>query len=229
MAAICRQIWESECLRRRLPFVRSTGSLPIPMLKARRAAGPGSKASSKAIKIQIKAKPASRPHTNSTIWLEAMPIPPFIDAAVHRAESSLPDGDFDRSCLALLHQLETSLQASQRALLCGDVAGVELGTVEQRRLQAALEPLWRRNRNHLRSDGLQEQDAPSRSIPESATELADELRAALIRVLHLGRVQAILLGRAQRSLVVLGNLLAGAGANYGPAARTAWVPIDPAS
>lgn len=139
-----------------------------------------------------------------------MSQPPLIDATACPADSSLPNpSDVARASLVLLHELETSLAASQRALLRSDVTGMETGTREQRRLQRALEILWAANRFDSR---------PSES--------AGQLRAAQMRVLYLGRVQVVLLRRAQQSLVVLGNLLAGTEASYRPAARASWIPID---
>jgi hypothetical protein len=158
--------------------------------------------------------------------------PPIFDAIVYPADSNLPNqADSARASLALLHDLETSLESSQRALLRGDAAGVETGTSEQRRLQRALEILWATNGSHLRGRdpenvGRAAEICWARPATESRSELAGQLRSAQMRVLHLGRVQAVLLRRAQRSLVVLGNLLAGTGACYSPAVRASWIPID---
>jgi hypothetical protein len=156
----------------------------------------------------------------------------FIDAKVDLAESSRAERcHVARASLAQLRDLEASLQASQQALLRRDCAGVELGTLEQRRLQQALELLWDRNpvhshRDDSQGDGRPQPNLPSPSASGSLSGLAGELRAAELRVLHLGSVQAILLDRAQRSLVMLANLVAGSGATYGPPVRAAW-PIDP--
>jgi len=101
-----------------------------------------------------------------------------------------------------LLELEASLLSSQEALLARDLAGVEQGTCEQVRLQRALEIL-------RPCEAAQTSDS-------ERTRASSELRAAAIRILHLGRVQAALLDRAQRSLRMISNLLAGPEASYGP-------------
>ena len=98
---------------------------------------------------------------------------------------------------ALLTELEASLQASQRALLAHDLASLEHRTGEQIRLRRALEIFGT-------PDGA----------PLAESDLPHELRAAQKRVLHLGRVQLALLGRAQRWLRTLSHLMAGPGASY---------------
>jgi hypothetical protein len=114
--------------------------------------------------------------------------------------------------LSLLAELEASLQASQRALLDRDVACLEQSSGEQIRLLHALEIFWPSPRN----DPAQDDSA-----------LAAELRAAQMRVLHLGRVQAALLARAQRWLRTIENLLAGPATNYTPYTATR-VPLSAA-
>jgi hypothetical protein len=112
--------------------------------------------------------------------------------------------------LAIVTELETSLRASQQALLTRDLDGIEQGMREQKRLERAFailqpEPI---SNSHDRT-----------LLPAAAScdpKLAGELRAAATRVLHLGRVQAALLRRARQSLTVLSNLLAGPEAGYGP-------------
>jgi hypothetical protein len=159
-----------------------------------------------------------------------MSQPSIFDATVCQADSSLTNqSDVVRASLVLLHEMETSLEASQRALLRGDAAGMETGTREQRRLQRALELLWAMDRSRSCPDdpkniGRAAEISFPRPAPESMSELSGELRAAQLRVLHLGRVQAVLLRRAQQSLVVLGNMLAGTGASYSPAAHASWTP-----
>jgi len=98
----------------------------------------------------------------------------------------------------LLVELEASLRASQRALLSHDVALMERHTCEQIRLQRLLEVLWSR-RDAARDPAF-----------------VVEMRAAQMRVLHLGRVQAALLVRAQRWQNMLSNLLAGPETSYVP-------------
>lgn len=99
---------------------------------------------------------------------------------------------------SLLMELEASLQSSQRALLAGDGALLEQTSGEQLRLLRALSLFW-----------------PPDPAPADPA-LRAELQAARIRVLHLGRVQAALLARAQRWQRTIENLLAGTARNYAP-------------
>src|SRR5580658_1042792 len=125
-----------------------------------------------------------------------------------------------QASLLLLDELEASLQAGQRALLSHDVTGLEQQTAEQVRLRGSLQALW--------------SQAKLSSLPASDSKPFDrawgaELGLAQMRVLQLGRVQAALLARAQRSLRMLSHLLAGPGAGYAhpfPACNqgAAWTP-----
>jgi hypothetical protein len=103
----------------------------------------------------------------------------------------------DRVSREILRELDASLRASQKALLSGDLAGIEQGTREQEHLRRALEALWT-------------------ARPHGFTED----RALLEQVLHLGRVQVALLSRAQRSLRITSRVLAGPGADYAPSTIT---------
>jgi len=104
----------------------------------------------------------------------------------------------------LLAELEASLQASQRALLAHDLASLEHRTGEQISLCKALEIFGT------------PYAAPSAGSEFShcSPRVAEDLRAAQKRVLHLGRVQLASLGRAQRWLRTLSHLMAGPGASY---------------
>ena len=132
-------------------------------------------------------------------------------AALRSAEQLLQGGGVEpaRASLALLEQMELSLHASQKALLARDLAQLECHTGEQRRLQQALAILWQGTRTQPPSSPLETEDDRA---------LGAQLRRAQTRVLHLARVQAALLARAQRTLHMISNLLAGTGAGYGPAA-----------
>jgi hypothetical protein len=123
----------------------------------------------------------------------------------------------------LLAELEASLEASQRALLGRDVASLEQCTSEQARLQRSLEILWSTGGAQLPGSNSPESDAAS-DIPAFDAEL----RAAQRRVLHLGRIQAALLGRAQRWLRTVSHLLAGLDQSYSFPASSQ-VPQYPAS
>jgi hypothetical protein len=127
---------------------------------------------------------------------------------------------------ALLGELESSLQSSQRALLARDLAGIEQHTGEQIRLRRALEILWSKNLPQA-SDPMPFDSMLNDPMPYARAG-ASELRLAQMRVLHLGRVQAALLARAQRRARMLSHLFAGPGASYAPPAchwadeRGAW-------
>jgi len=119
---------------------------------------------------------------------------------------------------ALLAEMERSLEASRQALLSRDVAGMELATTEQIRLRRSLEILW----SPVGTHGCHAQPAD----PDLAG-----LRAAEWRVLYLGRVQAALLTRAQRSLRIVSNRLAGPEASYSPPIpnRVSWTAVSSAN
>jgi len=126
---------------------------------------------------------------NSTAWRDPMAQESGCNAMLI-SEKAEPISDEE-----ILEHLETSLRASQRALLVRDLAELERLTVEQVALRQALAKTVAR-----RSPG-------SDSL---ATHLSDQAR----RVLQLGRVQVVLLGRAQQSLRAIANLLAGTHAGY---------------
>jgi hypothetical protein len=111
--------------------------------------------------------------------------------------------------LALLRDLEASLEATQKAVLARDLSGLERSTGEQLRLQRALAILWAESGTHPKA-------SLATWLQGCAPQLAAELRAAEMRVLYLGRVQAGLLVRAQRSLRMIAHLLAGPESNYSP-------------
>jgi len=138
------------------------------------------------------------------------PLPP--SASLASTAQLLVDGGAEliQASMAILGELESSLLIGQKALLARDLAGVEQATREQIRLRRALEVLWARDVLHPRNS-----DPTSRSEPGCESPLATGLRAAQLRVLHLGRVQAALLARARRSLRMISNLLAGPEAIYG--------------
>jgi len=116
-------------------------------------------------------------------------------AALPAAGVSEEDPRPAAACLAVLRQLEATLQLGQKALLAYDLSAIEFATSEQARLRQEFETLW------------------AWGIPRADTDAA-ELRAAQQRILHLGKTQAALLSRAQRYLNVLARLHAGANAAY---------------
>lgn len=151
----------------------------------------------------------------------------------------------------LLAELERSLEASLRALFSRDLEGLERATCEQIGLRRSLQILWPETlvpqnlvSQNLASQSLGSQSpvsqpsvshsagqdvrAQNRPAPELDPACAAGLRAAEWRVLYLGRVQAALLTRAQRSLRIVSHRLAGPAASYAaPAyARPAFEPAD---
>jgi hypothetical protein len=111
--------------------------------------------------------------------------------------------------IAALQELEASLLASVRAVLGRDLCALDLATRDQLRLRRALEILWAWNGTVSRTN-----DRASEFTLPTNIECNAGLRAAQLRVLHLGRVQAALLRREQRWINVLANLVAGPEANY---------------
>lgn len=121
-----------------------------------------------------------------------------------------------RSSLALLHELEESLKASQWALLALDVETTESCTREQIRLRRGLEALLR---NPAPTVTISRREKVRLDLNQTSPSLY-ELRAAGKRVQHLARVQAALLRRSQQFLCVLANCVAGPEAVYGPPNRS---------
>jgi len=115
-----------------------------------------------------------------------------------------------RARLAILGELENSLEASQKALLARDLEGIEQGTREQLGFERAFAGLGAHDAA-LRGDL-----AGGSARTQAGADLVSALRSAEMRVLHLARVQAALLARAQRSARIMANLLAGPQAAYGP-------------
>lgn len=93
--------------------------------------------------------------------------------------------------LALLNDLESSLRASEQAILARDVARLERATEEQTSLHRRLVML-----------------------PVRGSSFSPAVREAQQRVLDLGRVQSALLERARQRLRMLANWIAGPEAQY---------------
>ena len=139
------------------------------------------------------------------------------DTSVASSEGGLltdPQKESAHTTLKLLGELEASLQDGQSALLALDVAAMERHTADQCGLNRSLEILLSPELAASQDKGGNRQGLAI--LPKRAPELDLALLAAKSRVLHLTRVQAALLGRAQRFLAVLYNLTAGPGATYGP-------------
>jgi hypothetical protein len=112
--------------------------------------------------------------------------------------------------LALLAALEDGLCAIESALLSHNLELLENATARLARDYAKLKKM------------------PPIAGPGSTMHSANgasQLRDTRWRVLHLGRVQAALLARMQRSLTAIANLLAGRSASYGPPAAVATLDV----
>lgn len=121
-----------------------------------------------------------------------------------QASSQSPDSarsKLDQHFHILLSSLETNLQETQEALLARDLPRFEQLTHQQFAVEQELASLWRK----LRSEAAE----PGSSSVSPVRDLA-------ARVLALGCVQQALLRRAQHSLRVVANLMAGPDANYAP-------------
>ena len=137
-------------------------------------------------------------NTNSTAWHEHPGQPsPGTGGAASGLLSKHPS-EIARQEPVLLAELEASLIASHQALLTRDLNRLERLTADQRRLGQSLSLLYA-DANHS-TVGTSDLSVP----------------AARERVLHLGRVQKILLLRARNSVRVLFNVLNGPQAAYRP-------------
>src|SRR5258708_7844781 len=112
----------------------------------------------------------------------------------------------------LLERLEISLAIGQRALLSLDVAAVERETREQNDLCREIGVLCLGNA----AAPMQHACEVGPRQPIIFVKGATELRAGQARILHLARVQAALLSKAQRYLAILANLRAAPEATYAP-------------
>lgn len=132
---------------------------------------------------------------------------PSTPAVPSAPEQFLASGSYEIAApsLALLAALEASLAAAQQALLRRDTSALQEHTREQIGLQQRLELLWGKNSVLT----ISQQNDPTLLMTSA-------LRPALLRILHLGRVQAALLQRAQRWQAMVANLVAGPAANYLP-------------
>jgi len=114
--------------------------------------------------------------------------------------------------LAVMRELEASLQGSRKALLALDLA-IERGTREQVRLIRELEMVLRRP-TASSAIGRQPAEDAAQGLPACAPELEEELRRCESRVRDGARLQAALLARARSKLRVLANMLADPSVTY---------------
>jgi hypothetical protein len=123
--------------------------------------------------------------------------------------------------LALMEQLQASLGRSHRALVALDLGGIEQGTREQLALGRTLAVEFELAKTELaKSQPAKTATAwwaaggPDLLGSDLPRDLFRELRRCEWQVLQAARLQAALLRRAQRKLVIMANMLAGAERNY---------------
>ena len=112
--------------------------------------------------------------------------------------------------LKILEDLETSLQASQDALLVHDVARLEDLTHQQLSLRCRI--LAYEERSAIGREGAVRRGA----LLVSGLQTSQQVRSAAIRVLRLGQLQRVLLERMQQLLRVAENRAVGLQAGYSP-------------
>jgi len=119
--------------------------------------------------------------------------------------------------MQLLKDLSSSFRSSQSALLARDIRRIEQLTQEQAEAHRAL-------------SSFLETSHSSGSLPSAifSGPRGNAVRLEVWRVLKLGRIQSILLSRAQQSLQTLSHLLAGTQYVYAPAVSSLRMPARPA-
>jgi hypothetical protein len=125
------------------------------------------------------------------------------------------------SKIALIAEVENAFRALQSALLSRNLEGLRQATRELAGGHEKLNSFEYLNSRKGESQGSEFQGNDT----SGSRERVAELRQAERRILQLGRVQAALLGRAQKSLVTLTNMLAGSEIIYGPPARNCTLPM----
>jgi hypothetical protein len=113
--------------------------------------------------------------------------------------------------LKILEDLETSLQASQDALLVHDVARLEDLTHQQLSLRCRI-LAYLEERSAIGREGAVRRGA----LLVSGLQTSQQVRSAAIRVLRLGQLQRVLLERMQQLLRVAENRAVGLQAGYSP-------------
>lgn len=119
------------------------------------------------------------------------------------------------SYLALLGELAQSLEASQHAVLSHDLEQLTRLTAEQNLLANRILPLAQGQTSTYRPTLASQVEA----------DCASEIFSAERRILHLGRVQHVLLQRARQYSQAISNLLAGTDSNYGPPAQNRGIEL----
>jgi hypothetical protein len=126
------------------------------------------------------------------------------------AEPSGQDSRPTDPALVLFSALEISLFRSQKALLARDLSGILRGTAEQT-------ILWREISTAIYSTKIYTAAArPDALTAASHADFPAQLSPWALRILHLARVHAALLVKAQRSLQMIASLAGALGTSYAP-------------
>ena len=139
---------------------------------------------------------------SSTVWRKSMTDTTRGQSSSEESANRQPPYAAD-PFLALCEELESNLLASQQALVSGDLSWLEELTGKQLLFERKLANLLASAR-----------EAPP--VTADSAEMQCKMRAAQLRILHLGRVHMALLARRQRSLRTLRHRMAGRESFYGP-------------
>lgn len=148
-------------------------------------------------------KMAINPNTNSIDWPDSaieesartVPAPPDATGIIQAQRSS--------AYCDLLACLETSLQSSHTALMARDVLNLENLTREQSAMFQKISRLHAARRLDSDRESTDDTTILAASVPLMDLRIAEE------RVLHLGRVQCVLLKRLEKWSRILNNLAGG--------------------
>jgi hypothetical protein len=120
---------------------------------------------------------------------------------------SIPPGDLLSTRLLLLRDLTQSLEISKDALAHNDAELIARGAAHQ----AELCRQW-----SLLEDQLRHKPQPVLSEPAASAHIELEFTALTTRIRHLTRVHCSLLRHLQRSLAIVGHLVAARAPTYSP-------------
>lgn len=125
--------------------------------------------------------------------------------------------------------MEGSLRDSQQAVLSRDVTRLQQCTAGQISLLQELRMQWPKESSKGESAHDASVARASKAPAHENRQAADDLLLveAARRVLHLGRVQAALLRRAQQSLRAVSNLMAGRQAGYITLPGSSAIALEP--
>ena len=144
----------------------------------------------------------------STVWLENAAVRMTSDFSRPQcalgATAEDRENELLRACVALMRELEDSLEGSRKALLALDLGGIERGTSDQVSLVRRLDSLFR----HCGTTSEVESSEQS-GARRYLSELEEELRQSQNRIGDALRLQSALLVRSRAKLRMLANMLAG--------------------